>query len=733
MSGNDDDSRNELDKWVKTQREEIKKIQDELWDRRDDLQKDLRDWTDGASSSLRSPFERFKSFVDSNFTLLSEGFRNFPSNISELKANMQAEREARKAEEREIWRRWTGSEDSPDHIRMQVERLSKEERLVAKDATYMLLRAAFERNRNVSSQKILDLYRDAEWSFGGLDQFANPRLSFGGACYYKPETIENLPSTARWGWTNPAPRWLSVDWFKRSPYSPINVEKSVATHNESKWRAAFEDLLCVALDKPMISEERVGVRMPYGRPQSTYYGPGLDWMLSLQCRGILPPQLPSLYKPVSVLYGFDEVNGPRVAQFWHDVDEITSSRSGRLYPMVNKDFDLLIDEVAIKSSPETEAEPLSPRFSQKQLPWQVPDTEQDLYDQMLPLAVPEGPWVPVMTGNRQDDLDDADDALWTAAYEGDVDTAKKCIEAFYTTYGDVGDLVRKQLDEFYDSTDNPNDTWFPTLNAALRQSNLPLDNVWKRSAFCNKLRGQVTNDTQELKTRQCRMPETTGDRLADGIEAWQALWEAISDGDVETATKCINRYHSVYEDVSDLLRLPLTTLNMTPVMPSCPVLNEAVIRSDLPESDTWKRFACNPDRRYLEAYEGRTPEELQQERDLMRRGDIAAGEAHVWPINWSLQELEQRVLEMENRVAKPATPRSDDSVKRPDILSRLTTTQTTRLPDGTVTTKVVMKQRFADGREETHESEQTTHEQTQDMVAEEETKKKEKKGGWFWS
>ncbi|KXL48660.1 hypothetical protein M433DRAFT_152216 [Acidomyces richmondensis BFW] len=74
-----------------------------------------------------------------------------------------------------------------------------------------------------------------------------------------------------------------------------------------------------------------------------------------------------------------------------------------------------------------------------------------------------------------------------------------------------------------------------------------------------------------------------------------------------------------------------------------------------------------------------------------------------------------------------------------DILSSLTTTQTTRLPDGTVTTKVVLKQRFADGREETQEKVHTYQEPTQkqqehqrldDTVDVEQPKKKK---GWFWS
>lgn len=386
MSGKDPKRDNDLDKWLETQRAEITKLRDELLNQGKDIEKDLRSWTEDASSSIKGPFERFKNFVDSNFSTLSDGFRNFPSNVSELKARMQQEREARQMEEREIWRRWTGSEDSPDHIRMQIERSTAEAREVARDSVMQLLRQAYEKNRHVPAHKILDLYRDNEWSFGGLDKFAKPMLSFGGACYYKSDTVDNLPSTARWGWPVPEPQWLSVDWFKRSPYSPVRLEAYPGLQEEgSKWRAAFEDLLSASLDKPMVSDEVVGIRTPHGKPQSSYYGPGLEWMLSLQCRGILPPQLPSLYKPVSLFDGFDEVNRPRTAAFTHNIKQILDSRSATVYPLVKRDLEALTDEVSIKSGPETEAAPLRSSFPIGT--WRVPETEEELYDEMPPYEV----------------------------------------------------------------------------------------------------------------------------------------------------------------------------------------------------------------------------------------------------------------------------------------------------------------------------------------------------------
>lgn len=92
---------------------------------------------------------------------------------------------------------------------------------------------------------------------------------------------------------------------------------------------------------------------------------------------------------------------------------------------------------------------------------------------------------------------------------------------------------------------------------------------------------------------------------------------------------------------------------------------------------------------------------------------------------------------------------------KPNILSALTTTHTVRTPDGVVVTKVVLKQRFSDGREETTESLHTTREdgnrnengdgngngdgdqrgemEGQSKEEKEKEDKQKKKKGWFWS
>lgn len=77
------------------------------------------------------------------------------------------------------------------------------------------------------------------------------------------------------------------------------------------------------------------------------------------------------------------------------------------------------------------------------------------------------------------------------------------------------------------------------------------------------------------------------------------------------------------------------------------------------------------------------------------------------------------------------------------LLSTLTTTERTIAPDGTVTTKVVLKKRFADGSEQSSESVHTQRAEHSSQVEpswiplqqspNDPSSKEQKRGGWFWS
>jgi hypothetical protein len=103
-------------------------------------------------------------------------------------------------------------------------------------------------------------------------------------------------------------------------------------------------------------------------------------------------------------------------------------------------------------------------------------------------------------------------------------------------------------------------------------------------------------------------------------------------------------------------------------------------------------------------------------------------------------------LDAYERLLAPSSASSEpEAGAKPSILSTLTTTERTTAPDGTITTKVVLKKRFADGSEQSSE---TIHTQRGEDVHRTEDswmamqnaqasdnfgQRKEKKGGWFWS
>lgn len=100
-------------------------------------------------------------------------------------------------------------------------------------------------------------------------------------------------------------------------------------------------------------------------------------------------------------------------------------------------------------------------------------------------------------------------------------------------------------------------------------------------------------------------------------------------------------------------------------------------------------------------------------------------------------------LDAYERLLRPASslPSLPESQSR--ILSTLTTTERTTAPDGTVTTKVVLKKRFSDGSEQSSETIhtqrgeglQTTDELWKQMQQPSDITRQQggRKGGWFWS
>ncbi|GAB7360550.1 hypothetical protein MBLNU230_g0435t1 [Neophaeotheca triangularis] len=234
-----------------------------------------------------NPFVAFRHFIDSNLHALADSFKSLPSNVADIR-NASRERERDKFEE---LRRWTGDDTGLEPPAWAT--FSAKEREHGLMTLGILMgQSMSDKNVGVTREAVAALWQDAETNslpFARVDAYATPSLSPGGACYYVRENEDNLPSTANCAQTEREFRWLSPTWFRRSPYSPValNTTQSATGIN---YRAALEDLLSASLDKPLqpLRTSPIGTRWPSSVSQPAWEAPGVDWMLSLYCRKILP-------------------------------------------------------------------------------------------------------------------------------------------------------------------------------------------------------------------------------------------------------------------------------------------------------------------------------------------------------------------------------------------------------------------------------------------------------------
>ena len=104
----------------------------------------------------------------------------------------------------------------------------------------------------------------------------------------------------------------------------------------------------------------------------------------------------------------------------------------------------------------------------------------------------------------------------------------------------------------------------------------------------------------------------------------------------------------------------------------------------------------------------------------------------------------REVSQLEHKPTSTLQMQATDDKGNPSLISTLTTTERTTLPDGSVHTKMVLKKRFADGREENTETTHMTKDRRptvvsekadaiKNMKADEAEKPKPKAKGWFWA
>jgi len=621
------------------------------------------------STYTSNPLISFKHLVDKQLAAIID----LPSNVAELKRHIHqadAEHEA----QRNAPYRWTGGEYLDASLKHRIMPPDAAEK--AYDMAVMLIRESDLRNRNIPSEKIISMFEDTDYNPSHVFEPYSP-----WPFYHKAFANDDQESCqASDALSNPPPatptRWLSINWFKHSPYSPVNLEvDTMLAKYETKWRSAFEDLLEASLDKPMTSRDRIGCR-PFSIPPaiSTWHGPGLDWMLSLQCRGILPPQLPSMY-----LRGWNSPDCWRNASF-NDLN---------VQSMARAEFDQLIHEIFATTKPYYVFPSLgmSPAEEAK---FGAEEAEFESDERICP---------------RHADQQSSED------YAFEMSLAERNHRDQMSSY-----------DEFRPSVNRCPDELGRVVGQAVRTEITELDLY---EAQCDYARAQH--------------------RLVDHVSDGQPI---NAPGVYEAMRECLQ----AREQLQDLVdrqngRQPMEPLDRLEIPPGEKdySIDEAARQqaarafadeeNDLSESSTESRTTdmafedvCLRGISYLmtQVDRLRTGQDTLQRR-IDQRALVEMQEAHE-------QKGTPRMLEQEAHVADRShpPPLSADS-NRPQILSTLTTTQTTRLPDGSVKTTVVLKRRFANGDEETQESSQTSFDEpaaVPNAVGQDPSKEGK---SWFWS
>jgi hypothetical protein len=639
-----------------------------------------------TSEDTDNPLIRFKRFVDNQFAAITE----FPSNVTELKRALH-EQHAAYETQRQAPSRWTGSGYRYADFN-HMSRLFPGGPEEATEMATMLLREANLRNRHVSPEKIIALFEDRGFNPNHVIEANSPWPFYYMASWDQGES--DPPSDAVSHATPASPtHWLSVNWFKHNPYSPVNLEAdTMLSQYDTKWRNAFENLLEASLDKPMTSGDRTGFR-PFAPKTtiSTWRGPGLDWMLSLQCRGILPPQLPSMYAQIRL--PTDSWIPPTPTDRW-------------IQAMAGADLDQLVYEIAATSMPYRVEVPVST-------------------DEMREI---------ILAKEARSDVEEAEleSDKWICPRHADSQSSED--HAYETSLAER--YYRDQMSGHGEANQSPHrcpDELGHAVGQAVRQSETGLTEldmyeqlehaqaVGRAFAHARDYReslGDEGSNVGEAGSQQALYDHQQQLKLLEEQNARRLMMarrEAESNiGEAamqQAARSFADEENGLGEDLA-FERQPLRELR-----------DER--SEDFSVAKAWVTML------------GEELDELDAEQDALRtRVDqlVMSQKALVERQEALEQKQAPRALEQETHMADRSLPlRLAADSGRPQVLSTLTTTQTTRLPDGSVKTTVVLKRRFADGGEETQESTQTSFDEPSaggGAVGQEPPKERK---SWFWS
>jgi hypothetical protein len=680
-------------------------------------QNTTRSQTQHTAEPAFNPLIAFKQFVDDTFSAISE----FSDNMAELRQAAQNRQTSYQKMNDAASERWAGPPGSRAHkLGERDGKVFYETKLPYEDAatiTRWLVRASEAANLQVDPQKIVALYNDPEFNPFHVIERTSPWPFYSR----NPDIAKGRNGAARL--LPSATHWLSINWFKHSPYSPVNLEAdSMLGQYDTKWRHAFEDLLEAALDKPMTSREKFGVRGTLSGLVSTWRGPGLDWMLSLQCRGILPPQLPHMYKE-------DQVNAAYFSnsRFWSMVDSRwsgeyvpTENHDLTAYSILSDEYDQLVEEIATPA-PQDGTDPNGELIAEER------ETHMELLDHLEEKR----------KRNRR--------AQWgLSAFEQETSTGR-CPDEMGRA---VGEAMRQSLEpdtelDVYEQMENnysetpqrqlsrcPDDLGRAVGDAARQDATRPCtaDNGSSDEQFEDfdfekflatdgePVSGSSKDDDEKMQDYHLQIA-LMQQQLQQHQQRYQQLMRARGEESLRQMRENISPYdnRAVEEYRKNLVA---SEYDLTPG--SAGDIERQLDEMSNEQMDLETAVGELDDKAEVLMF---FVKELDEQLRELRKGQEELKEAQA-----EAQTHHDRKQDARQTAIAPASVQSDS--KRPQVLSTLTTTQTTRLPDGSVKTTVVLKRRFADGAEETQESTQTSFDESAASAAGGQDPSKK---GWFWS
>lgn len=162
---------------------------------------------------------------------------------------------------------------------------------------------------------------------------------------------------------------------------------------------------------------------------------------------------------------------------------------------------------------------------------------------------------------------------------------------------------------------------------------------------------------------------------------------------------------------------------------------DALIPNILAMADRIEKSRSDMDEDWLGGREALQPliEKLQMSQQAAASNDDALTASNFQTKETTSSEPSHSLTEVPTIPVQPEQQPSQPSAPKKSVISTMTTTTTRTLPDGSVETKRMLKQRFADGKEESEESTEIVHPPAPESTSGKKSPEQQKNQGWFWT